>query len=73
MDFWLDGVKILFSVFAERSEELNFHKPKGERKKSGTTPSERDNLLDIFHRAWVALREMESDGFPLVNYAATRA
>lgn len=69
----LDGARIMFSVFAEKSEQLNYHKPKGERKKSGSTPSERDDLLDIFHRAWVVLRELESDGFPLFEYVETRA
>jgi hypothetical protein len=69
----LDGVKIMFSVFAEKAEQLNYHKPKGERAKSGSTPSGRDDLLEIFHRAWVALRELESDGFPLMDYVETRA
>lgn len=69
----LDSVRIMFSVFAEKAEQLNYHKPKSERVKSGSTPSERDDLLDIFHRAWVALRGLESDGFPLMEYVETRA
>lgn len=64
----LDSVKIMFNAFEENAEKLNYYKTKGERAKSGSTPSKRDDLLDIFHRAWVALREFESDGFPLMDY-----
>jgi hypothetical protein len=69
----LEHVTNAFILFADRAEFLNFHKIKSTRRKSGSKPSERDELLELFHRAWVTLRELESDGFPLMEYVETRA
>ena len=67
----LDGVAIAFRTFAERAETLGYEPDEDEPK--GGVPKRRDELLEIFNLAWVALRRFEGDGFPLMDYVETRA
>ena len=64
----LDLSRIAFSVFAARAETLGFL-----AETPGGKPKLRDELLDIFGLAWVRLREIERDGFPLMEYVDSAA
>jgi hypothetical protein len=67
----LDAVGITFRTFAERAEILGYEPDDNEPKEG--VPKRREELLEIFHLAWVALRRCEGKGFPLMDYAETRA
>ena len=75
----LDGVAIHFGVFAAAAAELGEtvvkRKVYGVDKREGVAgkPKGRDGLLQIFHMAWVKLRTLESDGFPLMDYVNSPA
>jgi hypothetical protein len=64
----LDASRIAFSVFAARAETLGFL-----AETPGGKPKLRDELLEIFGLAWVKLREIERDGFPLMDYVNSAA
>jgi hypothetical protein len=67
----LDGVSIAFRTFAERAATLGYKRDEDEPK-SGV-PKHRKELLEIFNLAWVALRRIETEGFPLMEYVNCRA
>jgi hypothetical protein len=73
----LDGVGILFTNFAAASERLGVTKEKwggpDKREGVGGIPKVRDELLECFNIAWGALRALERDGFPLMDYVDSPA
>jgi hypothetical protein len=67
----LDAARITFRTFAGRAEKLGYERDENEP--VGGLPKERDGLLEMFHIAWDALRRLEQDGFPLMDYVDSAA
>jgi hypothetical protein len=61
----------MFRAFVDGWERTLDRSPNKTR--GGTVPKRRDDLLDLYGRAWASLAALTARGFPLREYATTRA
>lgn len=64
----LEKIARAFADFAAAAEELGF-----QQTKQGGKNKHRDEWLELYRLAWVNLRKLESDGFPLMDYVESPA
>jgi hypothetical protein len=61
----------MFRAFGDGWQQTLDRSPNKTR--GGTVPKNRDNLLDLYGRAWASLAALTARGFPLREYATTKA
>jgi hypothetical protein len=61
----------MFRAFGDGWQQTLDRSPNKTR--GGTVPKNRDGLLDLYGRAWASLAALTARGFPLREYATTKA
>jgi hypothetical protein len=67
----LEPIVVMFRAFGDGWEQTLDRSPNKTR--GGTVPKNRDGLLDLYGRAWASLAALTARGFPLREYATTKA
>lgn len=67
----LEPIIVRFRAFVDGWERTLDRSPNKTR--GGTVPKNRDKLLDLYGEAWASLAALADNGFPLREYATTKA